>query len=57
MTALPEITQRDEHKLKLIANVYPADWLNPQPAAPTAHGAPMTGSRLSDAPSPGDGGS
>jgi len=57
MTALPEITQRNEHKLKLIANVYPADWLNPQPAAPTAHGAPMTGSRLSDAPSPGDGGS
>ena len=25
MTALPEITPHDEHKAKLIANVYPAD--------------------------------
>jgi hypothetical protein len=35
MTALPDITPRDEHKAKLIANVYPADWLNPKPAVHT----------------------
>ena len=29
MTALPEITPRDEHNLKLIANVFPSDWVNP----------------------------
>ncbi len=32
MTALPEISPRDEHNLKLIANVHPPDWVNPEPA-------------------------
>ncbi len=32
MTALPEITPHDEHNLKLIANVHPPDWVNPEPA-------------------------
>jgi len=32
MTALPEITPRDEHNLTLIANVHPSDWVNPEPA-------------------------
>ena len=32
MTALPEVTPRDEHKAKLLANVHPSDWVNPEPA-------------------------
>jgi len=32
MTALPEVTPLDEHNLKLIANVHPSDWVNPEPA-------------------------
>ena len=32
MTRLPEITPRDEHNLKLLGNVHPPDWVNPEPA-------------------------
>ncbi len=32
MTALPEVTPPDEHNLKLLANVHPPDWVNPEPA-------------------------
>ena len=32
MTALPEVTPRDRHNVKLINNVHPADWVNPEPA-------------------------
>ena len=32
MTALPEVTPRDEYNLKLLANVHPSDWVNPEPA-------------------------
>jgi len=31
MTALPEVTPRDEHNLKLLTNVHPVDWVNPEP--------------------------
>lgn len=29
---LPELSPRDEHNLKLLANVHPPDWVNPKPA-------------------------
>jgi pyruvate/2-oxoglutarate dehydrogenase complex dihydrolipoamide dehydrogenase (E3) component len=32
MAALPELAPRDEHNLKLIENVHPPDWVNPEPA-------------------------
>ncbi len=32
MFDLPEVTPRDEHNLKLLANVHPPDWVNPEPA-------------------------
>ncbi|MHB0969794.1 MAG: mercuric reductase [Thermoanaerobaculia bacterium] len=28
----PEVAPRDSHNLKLLANVHPADWINPEPA-------------------------
>jgi pyruvate/2-oxoglutarate dehydrogenase complex dihydrolipoamide dehydrogenase (E3) component len=31
MSVLPEVTPRDEHNVKLLANVHPADWVNPEP--------------------------
>ncbi len=31
MTALPEVTPHDPHNLELLANVHPADWVNPEP--------------------------
>lgn len=33
MTVFPDVTPRDEHNLKLLANVHPPDWVNPEPAA------------------------
>jgi hypothetical protein len=35
MTALPEITPRGEHNLKLLANVHPTDFVNPESAGRT----------------------
>jgi pyruvate/2-oxoglutarate dehydrogenase complex dihydrolipoamide dehydrogenase (E3) component len=32
MTEGFEVTPRDEHNLKLLANVHPSDWVNPEPA-------------------------
>jgi NADPH-dependent 2,4-dienoyl-CoA reductase/sulfur reductase-like enzyme len=32
MTAIPEILPKDEHNAKLIANVHPPDWTNPEPS-------------------------
>lgn len=31
MNALPELSPHDEHNLKLISNVHPPDWVNPDP--------------------------
>ncbi|MCP4898984.1 MAG: mercuric reductase [bacterium] len=31
MSALPEVIPRDEHNLKLLSNVHPSDWVNPEP--------------------------
>jgi pyruvate/2-oxoglutarate dehydrogenase complex dihydrolipoamide dehydrogenase (E3) component len=32
VSALPDLTPRDEHNLELLANVHPPDWVNPAPA-------------------------
>ncbi len=31
MTVIPKISPSDEHNLKLVANVHPPDWVNPEP--------------------------
>jgi hypothetical protein len=31
MTESPGVTRRDEYNLKLLANVHPPDWINPEP--------------------------
>lgn len=33
MTELPDVTPRDAHNQKLLANVHPPDWVNPEPAS------------------------
>ena len=32
MTTTPELLPKDEHNAKLIANVHPPDWTNPEPS-------------------------